>query len=106
MPSLQPLKDRVAEGLIGPGRRPFTPAERAYADQLLADLDVKVAELGPIQEALAAKIAEKDAYIAAAESLRDELRVLNAQRDPIAAEVNQIVKAVGDLLGDSLTLGG
>jgi predicted nuclease with TOPRIM domain len=99
MPSLQTLKDRVAA-------REFTPAERAYADQLLADLDAKISELVPLQDELTRKIAEKDAYVAASESLRGELRVLNLQRDPIAGEVNRIVKALGDLMGDALTLGG
>jgi hypothetical protein len=100
MPSLQVLKDRAAAHTWA------TPTEQAYADQLLAEIDAVAAELAPVQAALTEGIAAKDALAATLEEAKAGLRSLNAQRDPLAARMNAAVRALGDLMGDSLTIGG
>lgn len=69
----------------------------------LAELESELAELEPVlaefDENLAVKLAEKEDAAAAYEAAKDEVRAVNAQRDPVRLRVMELQREIGQIVG-------
>lgn len=103
MPSLEPLRTKTQAFLAD---SETSDLDRDYATGLLAEIEAVAAQLVPLQQQLAAKIAAKDELAVQLEAAKVELRSLNAVRDPLSAKMNELLFKLGNVFGDTIGIGG